>query len=123
MACQKGNGPLCWRCTNTNKEDRMPTDDIIIRLFLIVDERLGNCKKRADAQLYVSEIVTIGLLFALKGKRFSAFYRWLRANYHQWFPTLPEQSRLSRLLSDYSELADEFLAEPSFFTILDPFGI
>jgi hypothetical protein len=29
----------------------MPTDDIIIRLFLIVDERLGNCKKRADAHL------------------------------------------------------------------------
>jgi len=87
----------------------MPTDDIIIRLFLIVDERLGNCKKRADAQLYVSEIVTIGLLFALKGKRFSAFYRWLWANYRHWFPNLPEHSRLSRLLSDYSELADEFL--------------
>jgi hypothetical protein len=101
----------------------MPTDDIIIRLFLIVDERLGNCKKRSDAGLYVSEIVTIGLLFALKGKRFAAFYRWLAANYHEWFPKLPEHSRLSRLLSDYSELADEFLAEPTFFTVLDPFGI
>jgi hypothetical protein len=27
----------------------MPTDEIIIRLFLIVDERFGNCKKRSDA--------------------------------------------------------------------------
>ena len=64
----------------------MPTDDIIIRLFLIVDERLGNCKKRSDAHLYVSEIVTIGLLFALKGKRFSLFYRWLKANYGNGYP-------------------------------------
>jgi hypothetical protein len=101
----------------------MPTDEIIIRLFLIVDERLGNCKKRSDAHLYVSEIVTIGLLFALKGKRFSAFYRWLKATYGEWFPNLPEHSRLSRLVSEYSELADAFLAEPSFFTVLDPFGI
>ena len=101
----------------------MPTDEIIIRLFLIVDDRLGNCKKRSDAHLYPSEIVTLGLLFALKGKRFSAFYRWLRANYRDWFPQLPEHSRLSRLISEYSELADEFLAEPTFFTVLDPIGI
>lgn len=101
----------------------MPTDDIIIRLFLIVDEKLGNCKKRSDAGLHVSEIVTIGLLFALKGKRFAAFYRWLKANYGYWFPKLPEHSRLSRLLSEYSELADDFLADLSFFTVLDPFGI
>lgn len=101
----------------------MPTDEIIIRLFLIVDQRLGNCNKRADAHLYPSEIVTIGLLFALKGKRFAHFYRWLNANYRDWFPSLPEHSRLSRLLSEYSELADEFLAEPTFFSVLDPFGI
>jgi hypothetical protein len=101
----------------------MPTDEIIIRLFLIVDERFGNCKKRSDAHLYVSEIITLGLLFALKGKRFSAFYRWLSANYADWFPSLPEHSRLSRLISEYSELADEFLADLTFFTVLDPIGI
>lgn len=101
----------------------MSTDEIIIRLFLIVDEKLAMCKPRQDAYLYPSEIVTIGLVFALKGGRFRAFYRWLAANYGAWFPRLPERSRLQRLLNDYAELCDSFLAEPTLFTVLDTFGI
>lgn len=101
----------------------MPTDEIIIRLFLIVDEQLGDIKKRSDAHLYASEIVTIGLLFALKGGRYRAFYRWLVANYGAWFPALPELTRLHRLLQEHAELADTFLAEPTLFTVLDSFGI
>ena len=53
----------------------MPTDDIIIGLFCIVDDELRPVKKRSDAHLHASEIVTIGLLFSLKGGRFRAFYR------------------------------------------------
>jgi hypothetical protein len=30
----------------TTREDGMPTDEIIIRLFLTLDERLGDIKKR-----------------------------------------------------------------------------
>lgn len=107
----------------TTKEDSMSTEDIIIRLFLIVDDRIGPVKKRDDAKLYPSEIVTIGLLFALKGGKFSPFYRWLSANYRHWFPNLPEHSRLTRLLRDYSPFAEQFLDDPSFFTIIDTFGI
>ena len=101
----------------------MPTDEIIIRLFCIVDDELQPVKKRPDAHLYASEIVTIGLLFSLKGGRFRAFYRWLTANYRAYFPKLPERSRLQRLLAAYAELADYFLADLSFFTILDSYGI
>lgn len=101
----------------------MPTDEIIIRLFLIVDERLGNIKKRSDAKLYASEIVTIGLVFALRGGRYRAFYRWLAANYGAWFPDLPDFTRLHRLLRDHDDLTDHFLAEPTVFTVLDTFGI
>ena len=75
----------------------MPTDEIIIRLFCMVDDQLGNVNKRSDAHLYPSEIVTIGLLFSLKGGRFRAFYRWLDQNYRAWFPALPERTRLRRL--------------------------
>src|SRR5215211_7979376 len=107
----------------TTKEDSMSTEDIIIRLFLIVDDRIGPVKKRDDAKLYPSEIVTIGLLFALKGGKFSPFYRWLSANYRHWFPDLPEHSRLTRLLRDYSPFAEWFLDDPSFFTVIDTFGI
>ena len=101
----------------------MPTDEIIIRLFCMVDDQLGHVNKRSDAHLYASEIVTIGLLFSLKGGRFRAFYRWLRANYRVWFPTLPERTRLQRLLRDYAGLALDFLAEPSFFTVVDTYRI
>lgn len=81
----------------------MPTDEIIIRLFYMVDNQIADVNKRSDTHLYLSEIVTIGLLAALKGGRFRAFYRWLDANYRSFFPTLPERSRLQRLLRDYAD--------------------
>ena len=101
----------------------MPTDEIIIRLFCMVDDKLGSVNKRSDAHLYPSEIVTIGLLFSLKGGRFRAFYRWLDANYREFFPALPERTRLQRLLRDYAALALDFLADRSFFTVVDTYGI
>jgi hypothetical protein len=97
----------------------MPTDEIIIRLFCMVDDTLGSVNKRSDAHLYSSEIVTIGLLFSLKGGRFRAFYRWLNANYRSFFPEVPERSRMQRLLRDHAEDVLPFLADPSFFTVVD----
>jgi hypothetical protein len=105
------------------KEDSMSTEDILLRLFEIVDQELSDVKKRSDAHLYPSEIVTIGLMFALKGGRYRPFYRWLHDNLGKWFPKLPEQSRLLRLLRDYSRYTDDFLKKPSFFTVIDTFGI
>lgn len=101
----------------------MPTDEIIIRLFCIVDDELRPVNKRADAHLYPSEMVTLGLVFTLKGGRFRAFYRWLDANYRALFPRLPERTRLQRLLRDYAELTDYFLADLSLFTVLDSYGV
>jgi hypothetical protein len=101
----------------------MPTDEIIIRLFCMVDDQLGHVNKRSYAHLFASEIVTIGLLFSLKGGRFRAFHRWLKANYGAFFPNLPERTRLQRLLRDHAEDVLPFLAEPSFFTVLDSYGI
>jgi hypothetical protein len=50
----------------------MPTDELIIRLFCMVDDTLAFVNKRSDAHLYSSEIITIGLLLTLKGGRFRA---------------------------------------------------
>lgn len=72
----------------------MPTDEIIIRIFCIVDDRMRDVKKHPLARLYPSEVVTIGVVFALKGCGYRAFYRWFRANYAALFGSLPEQSRL-----------------------------
>jgi hypothetical protein len=105
------------------KEDSMSTEEILLRLFWIVDEELADVKKRSDAHVYPSEVVTIGLMFALKGGKYRPFYRWLVANLCMWFPTLPEQSRLSRLLRDNSHYTNRFLKDPSFFTVIDTYGI
>jgi hypothetical protein len=101
----------------------MPTDESIIRLFCMVDDQLGCVNKREDAHLYASESVTIGLLSALKGGRFRALYRWLNTTYRVFFPRLPERSRLQRLLPDHAEETLPFLAELSFFTVVDTSGI
>jgi hypothetical protein len=53
----------------------MAKDEIIIRLFCTVDDHFGPVNKRSDAHLYLSEIITIGLLFSRQGGRFRAFYR------------------------------------------------
>lgn len=45
----------------------MPTDEIIIRVFVDVDDQLKDVNNHPLAHLYPSEIVTIRLLFALKG--------------------------------------------------------
>jgi len=42
----------------------MTTEEIIIRIFCAVDDELGQVRKVAQAKLYPSEVVTIGLLFA-----------------------------------------------------------
>jgi hypothetical protein len=101
----------------------MATEEIIIRLFCIVDDRVGSVNKRSDAHLHDSEIITLGLLFSLKGGRYRAFYRWLNANYRAYFPKLPDVTRLLRLLHSRAAYTDEFLADPSFFTVADTYGI
>ena len=45
----------------------MTTEDIIISIFWIVDNRMPDLGKHPQAKLYPSELLTIGILFALKG--------------------------------------------------------
>src|SRR5882672_6112757 len=41
-----------WVYRTHQKEDGMPTDELIIRLFCMVDDHLGAVNKRSDAHLY-----------------------------------------------------------------------
>ncbi len=101
----------------------MPTDDFIIALFERVDSVLADVPKHPQAHLYPSEIVTLGLLFALKGKGPRPFYRWLRANYGSWFPGLPERTRLFRLFVTHRGWTEYFLAGPTLLGVADTYGI
>jgi len=101
----------------------MTTEDIIILIFCYVDDRMLDVQKHGNASLYPSELVTIGILFALKGGRFRAFYRWLKRDYDALFGGLPDRTCLQRLLRHHQTCCDRFLEVPSFFTVGDSFPI
>ena len=101
----------------------MSTEDFIIGLFIRVDSMMVHVPKHPDAHLYPSELVTVGLLFALKGAGPRPFYRWLNNNYRHWFPALPERTRLFRLLTTHAAWTEYFLAQPTLLGVADTYGI
>ena len=101
----------------------MTTEDIIIQIFCCVDDQMSVVVKHPQAKLYPSEIVTIGILFALKGGHFRAFYRWLSRDHAVLFAGLPERTRLHRLLATHHDWNQHLLAEPSVFTVIDSYPI
>lgn len=104
----------------------LPTEDLIITLFCRVDdllnERERNCK-HSQAKLFPSEVVTLALLFALKGTGPRAFYRWLCRDWLGLFPALPERTRLFRLFNSHRHLTDVFMAQPSMLGVVDTYGV
>jgi hypothetical protein len=101
----------------------MSTEDIIIGLYVRVDTVMAGVPKHPQADLYPSELVTLGLLFALKGDGPRRFYRWLTNNYRAWFPRLPERTRLFRLLATHADWTEYFLAQPTLLGVADTYGI
>lgn len=101
----------------------MTTEEFIIELFCCVDDAMSDVPKHPQAKLYPSEVVTIGLLFALKGGYFRSFYRWLQREFEGLFAGLPERTRLQRALSVQQGWCQRFLAHPTLFTVMDSYGI
>ena len=102
----------------------MTTEDFIIDLFCRIDDRMKNIPNPSPAAaLTPSELVTLGMLFAIKGVGQRAFYRWLSRDYGHWFPDLPERTRLFRRRVAHWQWAQVFLAEPSLLGIVDSDGI
>ena len=75
----------------------MTTVEFITALFYEVDEQLRAIPKHPDARLWPSEVVTLGLLHALKGGGNRPFYRWLTRDYRALFPTPRAHPALSSL--------------------------
>jgi hypothetical protein len=101
----------------------MTTVDFIIALFCQVDDHLSDIPKHPDAHLCPSEVVTLGLLHALKGVGNRAFYRWLTRDYRALFPRLPERTRLFRLFRTHQDWTQVFLAAPTVLGVIDTYGI
>jgi hypothetical protein len=99
----------------------MITLDFITALFYEIDEQRGAIPKHPEAHLWPSEVVTLGLLHALRGVGNRPFYRWLMRDYRPLFPRL--QARLFRLLKTHQDWARAFLAAPTVLGVIDTYGI
>jgi hypothetical protein len=108
---------------NTKETNHVTQEHFIIELFCRVDDMLPNEPKHFQAKLSSSELITLGLLFALKGVSQHAFYRWLKQNWSELFPNLPERTRFFRRLKTHRRLTEKFLAEPTVFGVIDSYGI
>jgi len=80
----------------------MTTPDFLIALFYAVDQEMLNVPKHPDAKLYPSEVVTLALLYAIRGGGTRAFYRWLTRDYLALFPQVPERIHLARLFKTHT---------------------
>ena len=110
-----------------NCSTELTTKEFLITLFCKIDDRCGRDyelrDKHPQAKLYPGELITIGMLFALKGRGQRAFYRWFRREFGALFPHLPERTRLFRLLAAHKLWAQRFLAAPTVLGVCDSFGI
>src|SRR6266852_3068379 len=104
-------------------EEPMTTVDFITALFCQVDEQMRAMPKHPDARLWPSEVVTLGLLHALKGVGNRAFSRWLTRDYRALFPRLPERTRLFRLFRTHQDWTQVFVAAPTVLGVIDTYGI
>lgn len=119
----------------------MNTFDFIIDLFCrdvrrilsrAVDDQMQSLTKHTQAKLYPSEVVTLGMLFTLKGVGERAFYRWLVRDYLKLFPQWPERTRLFRLFKTHQDWTEtfgersvesQFLAASTVLGAADSYGI
>jgi hypothetical protein len=101
----------------------MTTVDLITALFYEIDEQLHAIPKHPEAHLWPSEVVTLGLLHALKGVGNRAFYRWFTRDYRPLFPRLPERTRLFRLFKTPQDWTRAILAAPTVLGVIDTYGI
>jgi hypothetical protein len=99
------------------------TSELITDLFCQVDDRMRGIPQHPEARLWPSEVVTLGLLHALKGGGNRAFSRWLTRDYRALFPPLPERTRLFRLFRTPQDWTQVFLAAPTVLGVIDTYGI
>src|SRR5262244_2922239 len=115
-------GSKCATLPGT-EESMTTTIDFITALFCQIDDQLSGLPKHPEAHLWPSEVVTLGLLHALKGVGNRPFYRWLTRDYRALFPHLPERTRLFRLLKTPQAWTQVFLAAPTVLGVIDTYGI
>ena len=101
----------------------MTTQDFITELFCKIADQMKDVPKHTQASLWPGELVTIGMLNAIKGVGNRAFYRWLTRDFRPLFPNLPDRTRLFRLFKAHQDWTDYFLVSPTLLGVIDSYGI
>ncbi len=73
--------------------------EIILAIFLFVENLTCDLAQHPQSKLHPSEIVTLALLWRLKDSSIRRFHIW--AQFTGLFPNLPDHSRLFRLFQHY----------------------
>ncbi len=102
------------RLLNPDWRAAMTTEEMIIHIFCIVDDRMDGIMKHSQAKLYPSQQVSIRILFALKGSTFLGFYRLLKCDYDGRLGSLPERTLLHRALAVHEDWTNRVLSVPAF---------
>jgi len=84
------------------------TVEFITTLFCEVDEQIGAIPTPPEAHLWPREVVTLGLVHALKGVGNQPFSRWVTRDDRALFPRLPERTRLLRLFTTHHNWTQVF---------------
>ena len=97
----------------------MNITDFITELYCKIDDALPDVPQHSQAILSLSELITIGVLQAMKQVTQRAFYHWLKDNYGHLFPKLPSRTRLNRRLRTQQDWTGYFLAQPTVLGVAD----
>jgi hypothetical protein len=100
----------------------MITVALITALFSEVDEQMGAISTPPEAHLWLSEVVTLGLLHARTGVGNRACARWVTRDARTLFPRLPARTRLLRLYTTHPDWPQLFLAAPTVLGVIDTSG-
>jgi hypothetical protein len=101
----------------------MTTQNVIIAVFYAVDQEMREVPTHPDAKLSPSAVVTLAVLFAMKGGGRRAFYRWLTRDCLPLFPQVPERTRLAWRFTTHTTWTARFLAAPTVLGVADTSGI
>ena len=117
------SGILCATYTPQEEPDTVNSADFITELFGKVDDAITDAPRHSQAIRSVSEVVTIGILYGVKGVSQRACYPWLKDNYGCPSPQLPERTRQFRRRHTQQYWTGRFLAAPTLMGIADRYGI
>ena len=114
--------PACDTHTPQEEPDTANVTDFITELFCKVDDAIPDAPRHSQSIRSVSEVVTVGILYGVKGVSQRAFYPWLRDNYGHLFPKLPERTRRFHRLHTQRYWTGHLLAALTLMGIADSYG-